>query len=121
MMDQDDSAGADPQQTIRDLDQQAAKDKEAIISEANAMMQELADAQVAGLTGDVEILLRVAILRRGLRLGGASVDRAEVGVGSRLHKHFARRAGRQEGGAHRRRAAAAEAHRQASVEEAVRS
>jgi len=30
MMDQDDSAGADPQQTIRDLEQQAAKDKEAL-------------------------------------------------------------------------------------------
>ena len=29
-MDQDDSAGADPQQTIRDLEQQAAKDKEAL-------------------------------------------------------------------------------------------
>ena len=30
MMDQDDSAGADPQQTIRDLEQQAEKDKEAL-------------------------------------------------------------------------------------------
>lgn len=30
MMDQDDSAGADPQQAIRDLEQQAAKDKEAL-------------------------------------------------------------------------------------------
>ena len=29
-----------------------------------------ADAEVAGLTRDVEILLRVAILGRGLRLGG---------------------------------------------------
>ena len=32
----------------------------------------LADTKVAGLTGDVEVLLRVAILRRGLRLGGAA-------------------------------------------------
>ena len=58
-MDQDDSAGADPQQTIRDLEQQAAKDKEALDKLLVAYQPQEAD--IGEMKAQVETLNRELI------------------------------------------------------------
>ena len=59
MMDQDDSAGADPQQTIRDLEQQAAKDKEAL--DKLLVAYQAQEADIAEMKAQVETLNRELI------------------------------------------------------------
>ena len=58
-MDQDDSAGADPQQTIRDLEQQAAKDKEAL--DKLLVAYQAQEADIAEMKAQVETLNRELI------------------------------------------------------------
>ena len=59
MMDQDDSAGADPQQTIRDLEQQASKDKEAL--DKLLVAYQAQEADIAEMKAQVETLNRELI------------------------------------------------------------
>ena len=59
MTDQDDSAGADPQQTIRDLEQQAAKDKEAL--DKLLVAYQAQEADIAEMQAQVETLNRELI------------------------------------------------------------
>tara|TARA_A100000164_G_scaffold53168_1_gene41746 strand:+ start:1904 stop:2539 length:636 start_codon:yes stop_codon:yes gene_type:complete len=59
MMDQDDSAGADPQQTIRDLEQQAAKDKEAL--DKLLVAYQAQEADIGEMKAQVETLNRELI------------------------------------------------------------
>ena len=59
MMDQDDSAGADPQQTIRDLEQQAAKDKEAL--DKLLVAYQAQEADIGEMKAQVEALNRELI------------------------------------------------------------
>ena len=59
MMDQDDSAGADPQQTIHDLEQQAAKDKEAL--DKLLVAYQAQEADIAEMKAQVETLNRELI------------------------------------------------------------
>lgn len=59
MMDQDDSAGADPQQTIRDLEQQAVKDKEAL--DKLLVAYQAQEADIAEMKAQVETLNRELI------------------------------------------------------------
>ena len=59
MIDQDDSAGADPQQTIRDLEQQAAKDKEAL--DKLLVAYQAQEADIAEMKAQVETLNRELI------------------------------------------------------------
>ena len=59
MMDQDDSAGADPQQTIRDLEQQAAKDKEAL--DKLLVAYQAQEADITEMKAQVETLNRELI------------------------------------------------------------
>ena len=59
MMGQDDSAGADPQQTIRDLEQQAAKDKEAL--DKLLVAYQAQEADIAEMKAQVETLNRELI------------------------------------------------------------
>ncbi len=59
MMDQDDSAGADPQQTIRDLEQQAAKDKDAL--DKLLVAYQAQEADIAEMKAQVETLNRELI------------------------------------------------------------
>jgi len=59
MMDQDDSAGADPQQTIRDLEQQAGKDKEAL--DKLLVAYQAQEADIAEMKAQVETLNRELI------------------------------------------------------------
>ena len=59
MMDQDDSAGADPQQTIRDLEQQAAKDKEAL--DKLLVAYQAQESDIAEMKAQVETLNRELI------------------------------------------------------------
>ena len=56
MMDQDDSAGADPQQTIRDLEQQAEKDKEAL--DKLLVAYQAQEADIGEMKAQVEALNR---------------------------------------------------------------
>ena len=58
-MDQDDSAGADPQQTIRDLEQQAGKDKEAL--DKLLVAYQAQEADIAEMKAQVETLNRELI------------------------------------------------------------
>ena len=58
-MDQDDSAGADPQQTIRDLEQQAAKDKEAL--DKLLVAYQAQEADIGEMKAQVEALNRELI------------------------------------------------------------
>ncbi len=58
-MGQDDSAGADPQQTIRDLEQQAAKDKEAL--DKLLVAYQAQEADIAEMKAQVETLNRELI------------------------------------------------------------
>ena len=58
-MDQDDSAGADPQQTIRDLEQQAAKDKDAL--DKLLVAYQAQEADIAEMKAQVETLNRELI------------------------------------------------------------
>ena len=58
-MDQDDSAGADPQQTIRDLEQQAAKDKEAL--DKLLVAYQAQEADIVEMKAQVEALNRELI------------------------------------------------------------
>ncbi|MGB1796296.1 MAG: hypothetical protein ACPHJ5_00035 [Candidatus Thalassarchaeaceae archaeon] len=58
-MDQDDSAGADPQQTIRDLEQQAVKDKEAL--DKLLVAYQAQEADIAEMKAQVETLNRELI------------------------------------------------------------
>ena len=58
-MDQDDSAGADPQQTIRDLEQQAGKDKEAL--DRLLVAYQAQEADIAEMKAQVETLNRELI------------------------------------------------------------
>ena len=58
-MDQDDSAGDDPQQTIRDLEQQAAKDKEAL--DKLLVAYQAQEADIAEMKAQVETLNRELI------------------------------------------------------------
>ena len=58
-MDQDDSAGADPQQTIRELEQQAAKDKEAL--DKLLVAYQAQEADIAEMKAQVETLNRELI------------------------------------------------------------
>ena len=58
-MDQDDSAGADPQQTIRDLEQQAAKDKEAL--DKLLVAYQAQEADIGEMKAQVEMLNRELI------------------------------------------------------------
>ena len=58
-MDQDDSAGADPQQTIRDLEQQAEKDKEAL--DKLLVAYQAQEADIAEMKAQVETLNRELI------------------------------------------------------------
>ena len=58
-MDQDDSAGADPQQTIRDLEQQAAKDKEAL--DKLLVAYQAQEADITEMKAQVETLNRELI------------------------------------------------------------
>ena len=58
-MDQDDSAGADPQQTIHDLEQQAAKDKEAL--DKLLVAYQAQEADIAEMKAQVETLNRELI------------------------------------------------------------
>lgn len=59
MMGQDDSAGADPQQTIRDLEQQAVKDKEAL--DKLLVAYQAQEADIAEMKAQVETLNRELI------------------------------------------------------------
>ena len=59
MMNQDDSAGADPQQTIRDLEQQAAKDKDAL--DKLLVAYQAQEADIAEMKAQVETLNRELI------------------------------------------------------------
>jgi len=59
MTDQDDSAGADPQQTIRDLEQQAAKDKEAL--DKLLVAYQAQEADIGEMKAQVEMLNRELI------------------------------------------------------------
>ena len=59
MMDQDDSAGADPQQTIRDLEQQAEKDKEAL--DKLLVAYQAQEADIGEMKAQVETLNRELI------------------------------------------------------------
>ena len=59
MMNQDDSAGADPQQTIRDLEQQAEKDKEAL--DKLLVAYQAQEADIAEMKAQVETLNRELI------------------------------------------------------------
>ena len=59
MMDQDDSAGADPQQTIQALEQQAAKDKEAL--DKLLVAYQAQEADIAEMKAQVETLNRELI------------------------------------------------------------
>ena len=59
MMDQDDSAGADPQQTIRDLEQQAEKDKEAL--DKLLVAYQAQEADIGEMKAQVEALNRELI------------------------------------------------------------
>ena len=58
-MDQDDSAGADPQQTIRDLEQQAEKDKEAL--DKLLVAYQAQEADIGEMKAQVEALNRELI------------------------------------------------------------
>ena len=58
-MDQDDSARADPQQTIRDLEQQAGKDKEAL--DKLLVAYQAQEADIAEMKAQVETLNRELI------------------------------------------------------------
>ena len=58
-MDQDDSAGADPQQTIRNLEQQAAKDKEAL--DKLLVAYQAQEADIGEMKAQVETLNRELI------------------------------------------------------------
>jgi chromosome segregation ATPase len=58
-MDQDDSAGADPQQTIRDLEQQAEKDKEAL--DKLLVAYQAQEADIVEMKAQVEALNRELI------------------------------------------------------------
>ena len=58
-MNQDDSAGADPQQTIRDLEQQAAKDKEAL--DKLLVAYQAQEADIGEMKAQVEALNRELI------------------------------------------------------------
>ena len=58
-MNQDDSAGADPQQTIRDLEQQAGKDKEAL--DKLLVAYQAQEADIAEMKAQVETLNRELI------------------------------------------------------------
>ena len=58
-MNQDDSAGADPQQTIRDLEQQAEKDKEAL--DKLLVAYQAQEADIAEMKAQVETLNRELI------------------------------------------------------------
>ena len=58
-MDQDDSAGADPQQTIRDLEQQAGKDKEAL--DKLLVAYQAQEADIVEMKAQVETLNRELI------------------------------------------------------------
>ena len=58
-MDQDDSAGADPQQTIRDLEQQAEKDKEAL--DKLLVAYQAQEADIGEMKAQVETLNRELI------------------------------------------------------------
>ena len=58
-MDQDDSAGADPQQTIRDLEQQAEKDKDAL--DKLLVAYQAQEADIAEMKAQVETLNRELI------------------------------------------------------------
>ena len=58
-MDQDDSAGADPQQTIRGLEQQAAKDKEAL--DKLLVAYQAQEADIGEMKAQVETLNRELI------------------------------------------------------------
>ena len=58
-MGQDDSAGADPQQTIRDLEQQAEKDKEAL--DKLLVAYQAQEADIAEMKAQVETLNRELI------------------------------------------------------------
>ena len=58
-MGQDDSAGADPQQTIRDLEQQAVKDKEAL--DKLLVAYQAQEADIAEMKAQVETLNRELI------------------------------------------------------------
>ena len=60
-MDQDDSAGADPQQTIRDLEQQAAKDKEAL--DKLLVAYQAQEADIGEMKAQVETLHRELIAK----------------------------------------------------------
>ena len=59
MMNQDDSAGADPQQTIRDLEQQAEKDKEAL--DKLLVAYQAQEADIGEMKAQVEALNRELI------------------------------------------------------------
>ena len=59
MMNQDDSAGADPQQTIRDLEQQAEKDKEAL--DKLLVAYQAQEADIVEMKAQVEALNRELI------------------------------------------------------------
>ena len=58
-MNQDDSAGADPQQTIQDLEQQAAKDKEAL--DKLLLAYQAQEADISEMKAQVETLNREII------------------------------------------------------------
>ena len=64
-MDQDDSAGADPQQTIRDLEQQAEKDKDAL--DKLLVAYQAQEADIAEMKAQVETLNRELIDKRPRR------------------------------------------------------
>ena len=59
MMGQDDSTGADPQQTIRDLEQQASKDKEAL--DKLLVAYQAQEADISEMKAQVETLNRELI------------------------------------------------------------
>ncbi len=59
MMNQDDSAGADPQQTIQDLERQAAKDKEAL--DKLLVAYQAQEADISEMKAQVETLNREII------------------------------------------------------------
>ena len=59
MMNQDDSAGADPQQTLRDLEQQAEKDKEAL--DKLLVAYQAQEADIGEMKAQVEALNRELI------------------------------------------------------------
>ena len=67
MMDQDDSAGADPQQTIRDLEQQAEKDKEAL--DKLLVAYQAQEADIGEMKAQVEALNRELIDKETEKVG----------------------------------------------------